>query len=323
MPKAAAERRPEVDHRVAWGRTGLRPSQRILTGSEPMLDLLVTPFSEFEFMRRALVGVIAIAIGGGPIGVFLMLRRMSLTGDAMSHAILPGAAIGYLVAGLSLPAMTIGGLFAGVLVAVLAGLVARVTAIKEDASLAAFYLVSLALGVSIVSLKGSSIDLLHVLFGTVLALDDAALLLLAAITSVTLLTLAVLYRPLVLECVDPGFLRSVSRAGTPTHLVFLGLVVLNLVGGFNALGTLLAVGLMMLPAAASRFWSADITLMIVVATLVGMVSGFVGLVLSYQAELPAGPAIILTAGVAYFVSMAFGPEGGLIWLARPARHLEA
>jgi zinc/manganese transport system permease protein len=288
-----------------------------------LYDLLIAPFAEFEFMRRALVGAVTIAVGGAPVGVFLMLRRMSLTGDAMSHAILPGAAIGYLVAGLSLPAMTIGGLFAGVLVAVLAGLVARVTAIKEDASLAAFYLVSLALGVSVVSLKGSSIDLLHVLFGTVLALDDAALLLLAAITSITLSALAILYRPLVLECVDPGFLRSVSRAGTPTHLVFLGLVVLNLVGGFNALGTLLAVGLMMLPAAASRFWSADITLMIVVATLVGMVSGFVGLVLSYQAELPAGPAIILTAGVAYFVSMAFGPEGGLIWLARPARHLEA
>jgi zinc/manganese transport system permease protein len=288
-----------------------------------LYDLLLAPFAEFEFMRRALVGAVTIAVGGAPVGVFLMLRRMSLTGDAMSHAILPGAAIGYLVAGLSLPAMTLGGLFAGVLVAVLAGLVARVTAIKEDASLAALYLVSLALGVSIVSLKGSSVDLLHVLFGTVLALDDAALLLLAAITSVTLATLAVLYRPLVLECVDPGFLRSVSRAGPPTHLVFLGLVVLNLVGAFNALGTLLAVGLMMLPAAASRFWSADITLMIVVATLVGIVSGFVGLVLSYQAELPAGPAIILTAGVAYFVSMVFGPEGGLIWLARPARHLEA
>src|SRR5829696_4612751 len=234
-----------------------------------MYDLLIAPFAEFEFMRRALVGAAAIVLGGGPMGVFLMLRRMSLTGDAMSHAILPGAAIGYLVAGLSLPAMTLGGLAAGVVVAILAGLVSRVTALKEDASLAAFYLLSLALGVCIVSLKGSNVDLLHVLFGTVLALDDAALMLLASITSITLLTLAVLYRPLVLECVDSGFLRSVSRAGTPTHLVFLGLVVLNLVGGFNALGTLLAVGLMMLPAATSRFWSADITLIIAVATGVG------------------------------------------------------
>jgi zinc/manganese transport system permease protein len=142
-----------------------------------MVDAIIGPFAEFAFMRRALVGTLAIALGGGPVGVFLMLRRMSLTGDAMAHAILPGAAIGFLVAGLSLPAMTIGGLVAGVIVALLAGLVARFTALKEDASLAAFYLLSLALGVTIVSLRGSNVDLLHVLFGTVLALDDAALLL--------------------------------------------------------------------------------------------------------------------------------------------------
>ena len=162
------------------------------------------PFAEFEFMQRALVGVIAIALGGGPVGVFLMLRRMSLTGDAMAHAILPGAAVGYLVAGLSLPPMTIGGLAAGVIVAVAAGLVSRFTALKEDASLAAFYLLSLALGVTIVSLRGSNVDLLHVLFGTVLALDDNTLLLLASISTITVLALALLYRPLVLECVDPA-----------------------------------------------------------------------------------------------------------------------
>ena len=288
-----------------------------------MTDALIAPFAEFEFMRRALVGIIAIAVGGGPVGVFLMLRRMSLTGDAMAHAILPGAAVGYLVAGLSLPAMTLGGFVAGVIVAVLAGLVARFTDLKEDASLAAFYLLSLALGVTIVSLRGSNVDLLHVLFGTVLALDDAALLLLASIATVTLATLAVLYRPLVLECVDPTFLRSVSRAGTPTHLIFLALVVLNLVGGFHALGTLLAVGMMMLPAAAARFWSSDITLMIAAATLIGIGSGVCGLLLSFHLELPAGPAIILTAGAAYIVSLFLGPQGGLLWLARPRRHLEA
>ena len=286
------------------------------------MDLLA-PFIEFEFMRGALLGTAAIALGGGPVGVFLMLRRMSLTGDAMAHAILPGAAIGYLLAGLSLPAMTIGGLAAGVIVAMLAGLVARVTALKEDASLASFYLLSLALGVTIVSLRGSNVDLLHVLFGTVLALDDAAILLLASIATITLVTLALLYRSLVLECVDPGFLRSVSRAGTPTHLVFLGLVVLNLVGGFHALGTLLAVGMMMLPAASARFWSADITAMIVIATGIGLASGFIGLLLSYHAELPAGPGIVLTAGGAYVLSLLFGRDGGVVWLALPGRHLEA
>ena len=286
-------------------------------------DLLIAPFAEFAFMRRALVGAAAIALAGGPVGVFLMLRRMSLTGDAMAHAILPGAALGYLVAGLSLPAMTLGGFAAGCIVAVLAGLVARATALKEDASLAAFYLLSLALGVTIVSLRGSNVDLLHVLFGTVLALDDAALLLLGGIATVTLVTLALLYRPLVIECVDPTFLRSVSRAGTPVHLVFLGLLVLNLVGGFQALGTLLAVGLMMLPAAAARFWSAEVSIMILVATGIGLLSSFVGLLVSFHAELPAGPAIVLAAGAVYAVSLAFGREGGLLWLAWPGRHLEA
>ena len=181
-----------------------------------LYDALVAPFADFAFMRRALVGTLALALGAGPVGVFLMLRRMSLVGDAMAHAILPGAALGYLVGGLSLGWMTAGGLVAGFAVALGAGAVARLTMLREDASLAAFYLVSLALGVTLVSLKGSNVDLLHVLFGTVLALDDAALVLLAAITTVTLVALALIYRPLVLECVDPGFLRSVSGAGGAT-----------------------------------------------------------------------------------------------------------
>ena len=290
---------------------------------EALYATLIAPFAEFEFMRRALLGSLLISLSACPVGVFLMLRRMSLTGDAMAHAILPGAAVGYLLAGLSLPAMTIGGLAAGVVVAMAAGLVSRFTALKEDASLAAFYLLSLALGVTIVSLRGSNVDLLHVLFGTVLALDDNTLLLLASISTLTVLALALLYRPLVVECVDPVFLRSVSRAGTPTHLIFLGLVVMNLVGGFHALGTLLAVGMMMLPAAAARFWSNDITLMMIASVLIGVVSGFAGLLLSFHAELPAGPAISLSAGAVYVLSLLLGREGGLLWLAWPGKHLEA
>jgi zinc/manganese transport system permease protein len=288
-----------------------------------LYDALVAPFADFAFMRRALVGTLALALGAGPVGVFLMLRRMSLVGDAMAHAILPGAALGYLVGGLSLGWMTAGGLIAGFAVALGAGAVARLTMLREDASLAAFYLVSLALGVTLVSLKGSNVDLLHVLFGTVLALDDAALVLLAAITTITLVALALIYRPLVLECVDPGFLRSVSGAGGVTHLAFLALVVLNLVGGFHALGTLLAVGLMMLPAIAARFWTQDITMLIVLATLIGIGSGIAGLLISFHAGLASGPTMILAAGAAYVVSLAVGSEGGLLLRLLPRRHLQA
>ncbi len=288
-----------------------------------MYQFIVVPFSDFAFMRSALAGVVAIALSGAPVGVFLMLRRMSLMGDAMSHAILPGAALGYLVAGLSLPAMTFGGFVAGLLVALLSGLVARATHLKEDASLAAFYLLSLALGVTIISLKGSNIDLLHVLFGNVLGLEQQALLLLAGIATVTLTVLALIYRPLVMECVDPAFLRSVSRAGTPTHLIFLSLVVLNLVGGFQALGTLLAVGLMMLPAAAARFWCRGMATLLAGSVGIAIVSGIVGLLLSFHASLPPGPAIILVAGAVYAVSLSVGRNGGLIWRIVPQRHYEA
>jgi zinc/manganese transport system permease protein len=292
-------------------------------GVTMLYDALVGPFAEFEFMRRALAGTVALALGAGPIGVFLMLRRMSLVGDAMAHAILPGAAVGFLVSGLNLFAMTAGGLVAGCVVAFLSGLVARMTELKEDAALATFYLVSLALGVTIVSVKGTNIDLLHVLFGSVLALDNQTLLLIATNATITLIVLALIYRPLVIECVDPGFLRSVSGAGAPAHLAFLALVVINLVSGFHALGTLLAVGIMMLPAAIARFWARDITLMILIAAGSGVVSGYAGLLISFHTGVPSGPAIILVAGALYVVSVLFGEVGGLVRQVLPRRHLEA
>jgi zinc/manganese transport system permease protein len=288
-----------------------------------LYNVLIEPFVEFEFMRRALVGAVALAVASSPLGVFLILRRMSLTGDAMAHAILPGAALGYLVAGLSLGPMTIGGLVAGLFVAVASGVVARTTILREDASMAAFYLISLALGVTVISMRGSNIDLLHVLFGSVLALDDATLLLLASIATLTLLGLALLYRPLVMETVDPGFLASVGRAGGPTQIIFLTLVVLNLVGGFHALGTLLAVGMMMLPAASARLIARDMTAMIAVAAAQGMLASYVGLIVSFYAGLPSGPLIILTAGLFYLLALVFGQAGGLLRRLRPRRHLEA
>src|SRR5215468_8937871 len=281
---------------------------------------LIAPFTDFEFMRRALAAVIALSLAGAPIGVFLMLRRMSLVGDAMAHAILPGAAIGFLLSGLNLFAMTAGGLIAGFAVAILAGVVARSTGLKEDASLATFYLASLALGVTIVSIKGTNIDLLHVLFGNILAMDDRTLLVVAFNATITLLVLAVIYRPLVVESVDPLFLRTVSRSGGPAHLAFL---VINLVNGFQALGTLLAVGLMILPAGIARFWSRDITGMICIAVASAAVSGYAGLVLSFQTRVPSGPAIILVAAALYIASVLFGSVGGLVRQLFPGRHLEA
>ncbi|WP_432431197.1 metal ABC transporter permease [Methylocella silvestris] len=263
-------------------------------------------------MRRALVASMALGLGSGPIGVLLMLRRMSLVGDAMSHAVLPGAAIGFLIAGgLSLPAMGLGGLVAGLSVALLSGLVSRTTVLKEDASFASFYLTSLALGVLIVSLRGSNIDLLHVLFGTILAIDSQALFLVGGIASFTLATLALVYRPLVAECFDPGFLRAVGGRGSAYHFLFLFLVVLNLVAGFQALGTLMAVGMMMLPAAVAGLWARSLAGMAAIAAAAAAFSGFAGLIVSFHFGFASGPTIILTASLLYAVSLLLSPSGAL------------
>ena len=269
-------------------------------------ELLISPFTEFQFMQRALAGSLALCLSAPLIGVFLMLRRMSLTGDAMSHAILPGAAIGYLVAGLSVEAMTLGGLVAGGVVVLLSGAVSRLTKSGEDSSLAAFYLISMALGVLLISTRGSNVDLLHVLFGSTLALNDSALWLLGSITSLTLLALALLLRPLALECLDPDFLATVSRSGSWVHMAFLLLAVLNLIAGFHALGTLMAVGIMILPGAAMRYWSGTLA----------------GLLLSYHLGWPTSPTIILALGLFYFISLFFGRREGLIWRYVRLRHLE-
>ena len=149
-------------------------------------------------------------------------------------------------------------------------------------------------------------------------MDDQTLLVIAFNATITLLVLAVIYRPLVIECVDPVFLRTVSRAGAPAHLAFLALVVVNLVNGFHALGTLLAVGLMILPAGIARFWSRDITGMICIAVVSAMVSGYAGLVLSFQTRIPSGPAIILVAAGIYVVSVLFGSVSGLVRQLFPA-----
>jgi len=286
-------------------------------------NLIIGPFIEFGFMRQALLGCIALALSAAPVGVFLMLRRMSLVGDAMAHAILPGAAIGYLLFGLSLTAMTVGGIVAGLAVAIGSGLVARNTLIREDTSLAAFYLLSLSLGVLIVSVRGNNVDLLHVLFGTVLALDKAALALLLGITGVTLATLFVIRRPLILDCLDPGFLRQVSGLGAVAHYGFLALLVINLVAGFHALGTLMAVGIMVLPAASARFWVRRVGTLVAVATSIALFTAITGLLVSYHADWPTSPVIVLGLGTVYLLSMAFAPRGVLRQRIASPRHLRA
>lgn len=276
-----------------------------------LYDYFIAPYESYLFLKRALVACLALAMGCAPVGVLLVLRRMSLMGDALSHSIMPGVAVGYLIAGLSLPIMGLGGILAGLVVAFLATMVTRYTQLQEDASFVGFYLIALATGTVIISLKGSNIDLTHILFGTILGVNGASLLFVASITTVSLLVLAIVYRPLILECFDPTFMRSIGGYGSFYHILFMGLVVLNMVAAFQALGILMALGMMMLPAVAARFWAREIWSLFCIAFMVALFSGYLGLLISYHYTLPSGPSIILVSGTLYMVSLCVGPYGSL------------
>jgi zinc/manganese transport system permease protein len=287
-----------------------------------MHDFLLAPFIEFGFLRRALVGCLALSASAPVLGVFLVLRRMSLTADVLAHGALPGVAIAFLIAGFSAPLLWFGGLVAGLLVAVGAGALSRATGGREDATLAALYLLALGAGVAIISAGGGGgADITHILFGSVLGVDDPALLLMAGVATLTLLVLAFAWRPLVLECFDPSFAAAAGARGGAWHLAFQALVVLNVISAFQALGTLMAVGLMMLPAIAARHWARQVSGMAYAAVGIAVTSSVAGLLLSYHVDVPTGPAIVLIAGGIWAVSVLAGPVDGLLPRLFRRRHL--
>ena len=263
--------------------------------------LIVQPFESLAFMRTALVACVALALTNGAVGTLLVLRRMSLDGDVLGHAVMPGAAIGFLYAGPSPTWMSLGGLASGLGVAALAGLVTRERA-RREAGLAVFYLAAVSLGVVLVAWRGSNVDVVRVLFGTVLAIDRPALLQIAAVGSVILPAIAILYRPLAVGAVDPAFLRAVGTR-MPYGGMFLVLVVLALVANFQAFGTLLAVGPLLLPAAAARCWGLGAAASMALAIGIGLAASVAGLLASYHGNLPSGPAIVLAAGLLFAASL--------------------
>ncbi len=288
-----------------------------------MFEVLIAPFYEYEFMLQALLACALVSLSAPLLGLFLILKKISLTGDAISHAILPGVAVGYAVAGLSVTAMTVGGFIAGSIVIVLSGLVSRITRNGEDSSLAVFYMVSLALGVLIISLNGSNIDLLSILFGSLLAINEECLYLLSAIAAITVVTMTVIRRPFLMDCVDPDFLRQNGINGHIYHMIFMILVVLNLISGFQTIGTLMAVGILILPAAISRLWFNSLLFCCILSPLVASFACYSGIILSFHFNYPTSPVIIITLGLVYMISVLCGTNGGLLWKIYHLKHLDS
>ena len=275
-----------------------------------------------EFMRRALVGGALIGFTNGFLGTFIVLRRMSLMADALSHSMLPGLALGLLVAGgLSASGLFLGGITAAFLVALGAMLLARTSRLKEDASLAILYTVAFSAGVVLLQFVPTPVDLKHWLFGDILGIGDADLWIAYGVTLAVVPGLLLVLRPLVLTLFDPMVARSQGVKVDALHVLLIAASVLAMISSAQAVGVILMLGLLVAPAATLYLLTDNFSTMLWGGAALGTVGSVFGLVLSYRFEkVPSGAAIVLVLGVCFLAAWAFGPRYGLLARLRKRRH---
>jgi len=282
----------------------------------------LTEIWSHEFMRRALVGGALIGFTNGFLGTFIVLRRMSLMADALSHSMLPGLALGLLVAGgLSASGLFLGGITAAFLVALGAMLLARTSRLKEDASLAILYTVAFSAGVVLLQFVPTPVDLKHWLFGDILGIGDADLWIAYGVTLAVVPGLLLVLRPLVLTLFDPMVARSQGVKVDALHVLLVAASVLTMISSAQAVGVILMLGLLVTPAATLYLLTDKFSTMLWGGAALGTAGSVVGLVLSYRFEkIPSGAAIVLVLGVCFLAAWAFGPRYGLIAKLRKRRH---
>lgn len=266
----------------------------------------------YDFIRRGLLSAILLSVSGGLLGSVLVLRRMALMGDALSHSLLPGLALAWFFFGKSPLALLAGALLAGLLTALGSALVSRLTRLKEDAAFGSFFLIAYATGIALVSTAGTRVDLVHFLFGNILGVGREDIVLTACAASMTVLTFAAFRRGIVLELFDPTFARATGLGGGFLHIGFLALTVLNLVAALQTMGVVLALGLFLLPAASAYLWCDRFLWMLVLSISFGAIGSFAGVLLSYQTGVPSGPGIVLCLGFVFLVSAFLSPQHGLV-----------
>ena len=289
------------------------------------LTWLAAPLSsDHLFMWRAVLMCGLLGVSASLLGCVLVVRRLSLMGDALAHSLLPGIGVAWLVCGTSVTALLAGGVVAGLMTALARALISRLTRLKEDAAFAALFITLFAAGVVLVSRLGTPIDLMHFLFGNILGLGDDDLALAAGVSTATVTVFALFYRSILLECFDPAFHRASGGWSAATHLGLLALTVLNLVAALHALGSVLAIGLFMLPAVSANLWCDRWGRMLAWAASYAVVGSIVGLYISYQAHLASGPCMVAVLGGGFLISSLISPSHGLMrrWRRSTVHHRE-
>lgn len=284
------------------------------------MSWLLDPF-QFEFMQRALLACAIIGFTNGFVGAFVVLQRLSLVADSLSHSLLPGLAIAAILVGLNPFGLLIGGLLAAAFVALGGHLLSRSSRLKEETGIACLYIMAFALGIALIKYARVKISLDHFLFGNILGLANSDLWTSYLVGSLVLLTFTAFQRPLFLTLFEPSVART---QGVPVPLILGGLIlaiVLTMVSSLQAIGVLLSLGLMVLPAATVYLVSDSYRTMPWLSGLLGMSGAVLGLFLSYWADIPSGPAIVMILGAVFLGSYLFSPTYGLLARRLPRKHL--
>ncbi|MDI6681858.1 metal ABC transporter permease [Leuconostoc suionicum] len=273
------------------------------------IELFIDGLTKYNFLQTALITSILVGIVSGIIGSFIILRGMSLMGDAISHAVLPGVAVAYML-GINL---LLGASAFGILAALLIGVVTMKSKLKNDAAIGIVFSAFFALGFILISLAESATNLHHILFGNVLAVSDSDLITTAIVLSIVLLFVVTFYKELLVTSFDSTFAKAYGLKTQIMHYALMLVLTLVTVTALQTVGIILIVAMLITPAATAYLLTNRMSHMMIVAAIFSVISSIVGLYLSFTFNWASGPAIVLTAAIFFSFVFIFSPKQGIIF----------
>lgn len=258
----------------------------------------------FHFLQNALITALVIGIVGGAVGCFIILRGMSLMGDAISHAVLPGVAISFIL-GIN---FFIGAIIFGLLASTMITYIKSNSIIKSDTAIGITFSSFLALGIILIGIANSSTDLFHILFGNILAVQDLDMWITIAVALLVLTTITIFFRPLLLTTFDPILAKSIGVKVTFYHYLLMVILTLVAVTAMQSVGTILIVALLITPAATAYLYANSLKTMIFLSSGFGALASVLGLFIGYSFNIAAGSSIVLTSALLFLISFFIAPK---------------
>lgn len=269
-----------------------------------MLERFIEGLVEYHFLQNALMTAIVIGVVSGAVGCFIILRSMSLMGDAISHAVLPGVALSFML-GIN---FFIGAIVFGLLASFIITFIKENSVIKGDTAIGITFSSFLALGVILIGLANSSTDLFHILFGNILAVQDSDMWLTLGVSGLVLFLIGLFFKELLLTSFDPILAKTMGINVNFYHYLLMGMLTLVFVTAMQSVGTILIVAMLITPAATAYLFTSSLKSMMLLASTLGALTSVLGLFLGYSFNIAAGSSIVLTSTIIFLVSFFLSPK---------------